>query len=313
MNFPLPSTYVHSGLIQPEFISYPDAIQVFHFSVSIQTKATLIPATVLSPLVYSPQRVTMAVVGRRGSGKTRIMFEEIDQYLLHADKLKGMRKFNSAQRFFMPDNNKVLVWDNNDEYGQYFPNSGITIKGLKKWMDGPEKLGIIVPVHSGGSVSENLTTVLREFQNGALVIDGMGDMWRLDANIRMIIEAAVVTNRSMERDFIYVGNEADGITPRFFQNSDFVRFHRHQMPPSHYGDSVPISLTDSDDLLQTFADYRAVYIHPASNSLSILNDHELPSSSPVFFGRSSDKEVSRNTRSAARNRKENTRRGKHKK
>lgn len=154
----------------------------------------------------------MTVCGENGSGKTAATALEITAYLQHSKKeFRSVFKRSNSKK-------KVLIWDENDEYFQYFPNCKIPMNGIRKWMESDQEVGIIVPRALLTSRRVAIVNdILKDFNNGLLVLEG-GQMGQSD--VSGILSS---TNRSHSIDLIVVAGI--WMMPRLMQNSTLIRLH----------------------------------------------------------------------------------------
>lgn len=159
-------------------------------------------------------------IGRKGCGKTYTTNILINQYV-RGNPIKGVPP------------RKVLVLDVNDEYGSL---NGVKIKALK--ISDIMKFSIhqtvearrIRPFLDNGTrmtlrdLQETLFKILNEFRGGMILIEDINRY--VSDNLPNDLIGAICTNRHTDTDIIMHFQSIGRISPKIWQNINWLRFHK---------------------------------------------------------------------------------------
>jgi GTPase SAR1 family protein len=159
-------------------------------------------------------------IGRKGCGKTYTTNNLITQYVT-GNPLKGVPA------------RKVLVLDVNDEYGSL---NGVKIKALRisdimKFSIHPTvEARRIRPFFDNGTrmttrdLQDTLFEILNKYRGGMLLIEDINRY--VSDNLPNDLIGAICTNRHTDTDIIMHFQSVGRISPKIWQNINWLRFHK---------------------------------------------------------------------------------------
>ena len=155
-----------------------------------------------------------AAVGKKGIGKTYTTIQLIESYVRGSSKSKPR---------------KVLILDVNDEFTQYKALSPkdillfshvakIEVRRIRPFNNDGRKMSL-------NEISDTLFKILDEFKNGLLLIEDINRY--ISDSLPNDLIGALCTNRHISLDIIMHFQSIGRITPKIWQNLNFLRFHKN--------------------------------------------------------------------------------------
>jgi len=154
-------------------------------------------------------------VGRKGVGKSYTTIQMLESYVRgnHAKGVKGRR---------------VLIFDVNDEYDTI---KSISIRDLIRFSIHPNiEIRRVRPYNLNGTkmglrdISDTLGIILQNFSNGLLLIEDINKY--VSDSLPNDLVGKICTNRHVDLDIIMHFQSIGRITPKIWQNLNWIRFHK---------------------------------------------------------------------------------------
>lgn len=160
-------------------------------------------------------------VGKKGVGKSYTTFHKMMLPYIQGNPAKGIR------------GRKILIVDVNDEYGDSPYNVvPIALKDVGLFSAHPKvEIRRLRPFTSDGKrmtlkeISEVLFYCLETFRGGMLLIEDLNRY--ISDHLPKDLEGAICTNRHTDTDIMIHLQSIGRITSKFWQNCNFVRFHKN--------------------------------------------------------------------------------------
>jgi hypothetical protein len=159
-------------------------------------------------------------VGKKGVGKSYATFQMMKSYI-NGNPAKGVKP------------RRVLIVDVNDEYGDapYYVKA-IALKDVLRFSVHPKiEIRRIRPFKDDGTrmtlreISEVLFYCLQTFRGGLLLIEDLNRY--ISDHLPKDLEGAICTNRHTDTDIMIHLQSIGRITSKFWQNINFLRFHKN--------------------------------------------------------------------------------------
>ena len=153
-------------------------------------------------------------VGKKGVGKTYTTTKIISEYINGSATVQPRR---------------VLILDVNDEFENI---KGISVNDIKKFSMHPKvEARRIRPFNDDGSkltlrdISDILFKILNDFRGGLLLIEDINKY--ISDHLPNDLVGAICTNRHSNMDIIMHFQSIGRITPKIWQNLNWIRFHKN--------------------------------------------------------------------------------------
>lgn len=164
--------------------------------------------------------------GQKGVGKTYTTIQLIEQYI-RSNPQTGK------------EGRKVLIYDVNMEYTQY---RAIALKDVKRFtMQKKIEVRRVLPRLEDGRIDEDMMgimeQILKSFAGGMLILEDI-NRYLIGTQTQKIINA-ITTNRHRDLDIVIHLQSLAALTPRLWQNTSVIRFHKQQDLIHRYKDRVP--------------------------------------------------------------------------
>jgi hypothetical protein len=156
------------------------------------------------------------VVGKKGVGKTYTTTDIIKRYAAGGNAMSRPRK--------------VLILDVNDEFGDVA--KPIAIKDISLFTRHPKvEIRRIRPINANGKkmtlneIADTLFIILEVYRGGLLLIEDINKY--VSDSLPNDLVGAICTNRHADLDIIMHYQSIGRITPKIWQNINWLRFHKN--------------------------------------------------------------------------------------
>lgn len=227
-------------------------VKKVHVKKTHEYKRTTGRLSSITPIVCKERSVQL-VIGGLGTGKTTQTKKTIKKYI---------KKY---------PNEKVLIVDFNNEYGEYKKYDNKCFDKIKK------------PCTISTLSINTLNELIRDFKNGLLVIEcGIIP----DINTIHLLVALTCCNRSKDIDVILHFNSIKQVPYKILVNTSGIRIHNHNSAniqrSDNYGEALWVGL-DIKNSPMPRNDYSFIYVDMMNNKVKGASELELYYSSMNFF------------------------------
>jgi len=172
--------------------------------------------------------ILVVATGQKKVGKTYTTTQLIDQYT----------RSNPANG---KEGRKVLIYDVNMEYTQF---RAIALKDVKRFtMQKKIEVRRVLPRLENGTIAKMdemmgiMAQILDSFAGGLLVLEDI-NRYLIGTQTQEII-GTITTNRHRDLDIVIHLQSLAALTPRLWQNTSVIRFHKQQDSIDRYKERIP--------------------------------------------------------------------------
>ena len=172
--------------------------------------------------------ILMVATGQKKVGKTYTTTQLIEQYI-RSNPTTGKKA------------RKVLIYDVNMEYTQF---KAIALKDVKRYtLQQRVEVRRVLPRKEDGTIAgmdemmDIMGEILNSFSGGLLILEDI-NRYLIGTQTQDII-GTITTNRHRDLDIIIHLQSLAALTPRLWQNSSAIRFHKQQDNIDRYKARIP--------------------------------------------------------------------------
>lgn len=170
-----------------------------------------------------------AVGGKKGVGKTHETIKEIRDYVYRSPKRKALlfdvnNEFSDKEKF--PDIRRILLKD----VRQYAASNLIQIRRVAPFYDDNAKMSL-------DNMAEVLMWLANNFYNGMLLAEDINKY--ISDNMPNDVIGLLCTNRHQNLDIILHYQSLSRLTPKIWQNVNWIRMHSQSEPLDRHKQKFP--------------------------------------------------------------------------